>query len=287
MNDLSASFFDSLIDSLKILKRLYKYRCWDNEYHKALLTRSEIFFPPASKLDDPSETTVPLSFELGANDQLLQLAERVIRENEKGLTEDEIFNKAHERLSRLRNDSRQFQSFHEWEQRKKYSEFGIFSASEIYDSIAMWELYSDHHKGFCVGFRTDKLANFIQKVVRQHRIMPYPVEYYKSTPVLNPFELGTQGTLIKSLTIKSYEWDYQREYRLVLIGTAGKSLNDADRNIVLDDDIFTEVILGANISREHEEEIIAILKGRPSRINLRKAELVRDEQQISIYDITY
>ncbi len=270
-------FYQTLITNLQQLNRLYKYRCWDNEYHRTLLTRSEIFFPPASKLDDPSETKVPISFEEGTDDQLLQMAIRIIRETEKFLPQDQVLYKAQNRLRQLRSDPSQFENFHAWEQQKKYCEFGIFSTSEIKSNTAMWFNYSDHHRGFCVGLRTDKLADYIQRSVKQHKIMPHPVEYYTDAPVLNPFEPGTDKALIKSLTIKSNKWAYQREHRLVLVGGVGKLMDHADRTIVLDDDIIAEVILGSDMSRKNEEEIISILKGRPNKVLLQKAELTKKE----------
>ena len=51
----------------------------------------------------------------------------------------------------------------------------------------------------------------------------------------------------------------------------------ADRTIVLDDDIIAEVILGSDMSRKNEEEIISILKGRPNKVLLQKAELTKKE----------
>ena len=42
---------------------LYKYRDWNNEYHKKIITNQELFFPSFESLNDPFDGKLPFMFD--------------------------------------------------------------------------------------------------------------------------------------------------------------------------------------------------------------------------------
>ena len=88
--------------------------------------------------------------------------------------------------------------------------FGILSLTETPDNLLMWSHYGDSHKGVVLGF--DDAHSFF----RGAEIVPglsrlNSVEYNQKRPVLSP---STQNNP-KVFLMKSPEWAYEREWRLV------------------------------------------------------------------------
>jgi hypothetical protein len=63
-------------------QKLYKYRCWGDEYpnHKRLLTDNELFFASAGKFNDPFEFAVSPCFELATPEQELKGLMQLLKE---------------------------------------------------------------------------------------------------------------------------------------------------------------------------------------------------------------
>ena len=45
-------------------KTLLKYRDWNNEYHRNLLTKQEIYFAKPSEFNDPFDGNIPIRWDL-------------------------------------------------------------------------------------------------------------------------------------------------------------------------------------------------------------------------------
>jgi len=164
----------------------------------------------------------------------------------------------------------------------KYNNFGIFSLTEVRDSILMWSHYAESHEGFCVGFNAQKLDTFRRSYWNKTRaLIDYvQVEYHEEVPILNPSEMKNEEVVKRQITIKSSDWKYEKEHRFILIGETNKS-------VLLPDGIVSEVILGCRMPPEHKDKIIGVLRQRATRIRLFQAREKRDRFGLDFLEIDY
>ena len=212
---------------------LYKYRCWSDKYkyHKRLLTHNALFFASARRFNDPFEFSV---------------APR----NNSAVPESESFRHQHQEMM--------------------YNDFGICSLVVDRGSILMWSHYANGHQGFCVGFNHSKLLELFDRHAEDDRLIDdHPIEYCVDYPIVNPHDLDDVALAQRLLTIKSSDWGYEKEHRLILVG-------ETDKEIILDDGTIAEVILGCRMPPEHKDEIIGVLRQRATRIRLFQAREKRE-----------
>ncbi len=254
------------IDILKI-PSVYKYRDWQYAEHNRMLTHNEIHFTSARQFNDPFDTTIPLRYDVGSKDQVIEWCKKHIKLDNPDLNEREAERKA----VSLTHDpyfikQLQVRANQEFENRKN-DYFGIFSVSENNNNILMWSHYSNKHRGFCVGFDVKKLMLFFGNLFKSEEslnVIPCNVIYSQDYPILNPYTMDPSVLIMRSLTYKSMDWSYEKEFRLLLI-------DGTDRSFILPEGIIKKVILGCKMSKKHEEEISEILKQKNKIIELMKA----------------
>lgn len=90
---------------------------------------------------------------------------------------------------------------------------GVSCLSESDSSLLMWAHYADHHRGFCVEYD-------LLEINRILKFTAVPVIYSTQRTCfdfLNPqsIEEDAQKLLVQSLTSKSPEWSYEKEWRII------------------------------------------------------------------------
>ena len=144
---------------------------------------------------------------------------------------------------------------------------GITCFTESDDSLLMWSHYANNHSGMCVEYD-------LMKINEQLRFSPVPVVYggervRLSTIDQDSFEAESKKVLIESLTSKSQEWSYEREWRIIRDDGACGSKWEPDKNGALLEMVRPiSIILGCMAKPELEEEIKAHCN--KERINLYK-----------------
>lgn len=240
--------------NLKFPEIVYKYRSWQNKCHKNLLLYNELFFASPKDFNDPFDCRIPPNYIDLSEEEKEQYFNDFIKDrvdkNQPG--NDQLISNFRKRL----DDKKEFQKEVEkttFGCQDKY--YGIISLSCKWNSILMWSIYSDSHKGFCVGFWEEKL----RKYGLAGRIKE--VSYDNKFPDLKPFVARTAEDMIKPIFIqlftKSNEWQFENEYRLVYNYFDNEPL-PFERLIYIPDDIFAEVTLGINIPESDRKEIIKI-----------------------------
>ena len=145
----------------------------------------------------------------------------------------------------------------------------------------MWSHYANGHQGFCVGFDYSKLLELFDRYADDDRLIDdHPIEYCGNYPILNPYEMDDVTLVQRLLTIKSSDWAYEKEHRLILVG-------ETDKEIILDEGTIVEVILGCRMSSEHKDEIITVLRQRPTRVRLFQAKEKRKRFGLDFLEIDY
>jgi hypothetical protein len=211
---------------------------------------------------------------LGNEEQIVELRKQDLKELEPGIDENEADRIARDWVREKLIRDPYFLDEQSYTETKENDIYGVFSLTEKSDDILMWSHYSNKHRGFCVGFDVIALLNFFGGLLEKGPdwyITPCSIKYTLDYPILNPFKMEGFETIIKSLTLKSREWAYEREYRFLMMVEADTSLKDTDRLINLPEGIITKVILGCMISKEDKEEIIGIIETRKNKIELLQA----------------
>jgi hypothetical protein len=225
---------------------LYKYRDWDDGYHRRLLVNNEVYFATPRQFNDPFDCAIPFRYD------------------EKDLTEENIFKKAlalgkkayphlddtklHELAYKSQQEKRVFDT-HVLEKQDKErqehfnQEFCVLSLTTKRENFLMWSHYSKSHSGFCVGFNSAKLYH-------QSRGQLGPVIYSVEFPKFGLFDHHMEH-FIKYVYHKSTIWEYEQEYRLLKEKKYGQVVN-------VTNDTIEEIILGTKMKQENKNKILDI-----------------------------
>jgi hypothetical protein len=225
---------------------LYKYRDWNNPFHKRILTENEIYFASADQFNDPFDASLPFTYnpeELTDANILAKLIE--IRRLSFPLeSEEESINHAKERMTEVDFKSQEyFESMYPYLRKSLHEKVGIFSMTRSRDNLLMWAHYANCHKGFCVGIKKSAL-----------NIIPFVqllrVEYSNKFPSRALFlnDEDQNKFLLEILTTKSTHWKYEREYRLL-------AMLNTKTTFKLSNDYITEIIFGTSMTDKAKEEI--------------------------------
>lgn len=131
---------------------------------------------------------------------------------------------------------------------------GVSCLSESENSLLMWAHYANNHRGFCVEYdllEINRILNF--SVI--------PVIYSEERTCFDFFNLQTieKDTLklfIQSLTSKSPEWSYEKEWRIIRDqGACGDKWNADKKGALLDMVQPSSIILGCAVQPEFEQEV--------------------------------
>ena len=131
---------------------------------------------------------------------------------------------------------------------------GVSCLTEADDSLLMWAHYANNHRGICVEYDLMEINSVLN-------FTAIPVVYSKERSCFNFFdpssiEKDTLKLFIHSLTSKSPEWDYEKEWRIIRDKAACSFHWNADKKGALLDMIQPRSItLGCMAQPEYEQEI--------------------------------
>ena len=133
---------------------------------------------------------------------------------------------------------------------------GISCLSESDDSLLMWAHYANNHHGMCVEYD-------LMEINRKLQFTPVPIVYSAERvcySTLNPDTLDKDAIalLIRSLTSKSEEWSYEREWRIIRDdGACGDQWDAEKKGALLDMIAPSSIILGCATEPETEKSVRA------------------------------
>jgi len=131
---------------------------------------------------------------------------------------------------------------------------GVSCLTEADDSLLMWAHYANNHRGICVEYDLMEINSVLN-------FTAIPVVYSKERSCFNFFdpssiEKDTLKLFIHSLTSKSPEWDYEKEWRIIRDKAACSFHWNADKKGALLDMIQPRSItLGCMAQPEYEQEV--------------------------------
>lgn len=205
--------------------------------YKIIQIRKDFFIKPKLRLtqrlalNDPFECLPPA-------EQVANLYQRIFSEFKKNGRDIGSF----ERIGDYINSS-------ESEQLYQYTNlndgYGIVSLCQELHSIVMWSHYGNMHKGIAIEIDTKKISlkNSLQHSEFKHspKSAPQPVIYSKSRQLNDPGGY-TFNHLFDSFFLKSDEWSYEKEFRIV------SELSNADE-VLIDKSVWLK------FTKEYEDYI--------------------------------
>jgi hypothetical protein len=222
---------------------LYKYRSWEDNYHRRIITHQEIYFAQPSSFNDPFDGNIPIRWDLLPYEDCFQKNLELVQM----LQKDEPLH-LQKLVAKRITDSKQLwhpdtikrespQDIEKWDRI-----IGLLSLSEKRDDILMWSHYSNFHKGFVVGFHTNSLLNhydfdFIGKI-----------KYQEDYPLISGHN-DTDERFKKKFFTKSSAWSYENEWRL-------SKNHITNRIIKLKKESFAEIVIGCQMGQSEKTKII-------------------------------
>ena len=214
----------------KFPKTVYKYRSWNDVFHRALLYENQVYLSSPKHFNDPFDCQIyPNIYLLDTDEKKQKYAHELVDMNMSTILklnqhpEEKFFEIMRELIVDL--ESHQIKTerylFEIYNQ-----QFGVLSLSGIWNSILMWSHYADYHKGFCVGFNEEALRK------SGHFGRGGKVQYKSKFPQFYPgfSYLNNQDETLKRYFVvthtKALKWSYEKEYRLLKIFNAMNHLKN-------------------------------------------------------------
>ena len=144
------------------------------------------------------------------------------------------------------------------------SNFKLCSLSQINDNKLMWSHYTQEYRGICVGYKFLYLPNYVGKS---------KVKYQNT----NLSEKDIFNCILDYWTVKSEDWEYEQEVRLLHYGDEQKIHYTFDVSEAIEKNIIALQIESITFGLKFQHEasikpiILEIEKKQKSKINLFKA----------------
>jgi hypothetical protein len=236
---------------------VYKYRDWNNDFHKSILTKNQIYLASPKDFNDPFDCRITTNYSLLKDADIPAYVQKEVLPQlaymkRMRMNVDEQMKSFETRL----RDREKFQKESDTIELDGLDDHtGVLALSARWNSILMWGHYGNCHTGFCVGFNEEFLRN--SALFGKGGM----VHYSNSYPELKPNPVKTQEWAMevsfKKTHSKAKDWSYEEEYRLSSTKYPERFSNE-DRIITLPDNYYAEIILGLKISEDHKKEIMKI-----------------------------
>lgn len=237
---------------------LFKYRNWDDRFHRRLITRLEMFLAPPSSFNDPFDCRIQTRWELMSEEDCFRKNLEIVKAWPTTLSEIDQVNLAwkitHEKQlwhpDKVRKEDEN--TFNEWDRLA-----GLISLTASHDNILMWSHYAGSHTGICVGLRTEQLIeneafDFIDKVV-----------YYDDYPMISAFD-DIEQRFYKKMFSKAKGWDYEEEYRIT-------KMHVKKRIVRITENTFKSIYIGCMANNKKTEAIKSTIKDHLADVEIFKA----------------
>jgi len=237
---------------------IYKFRDWEKEFHKSILTKRELYFAQPHTLNDPYDVRPPYNFIVPEID--VEAARKRIWEAgryfEPDMPEELLKEEVEYRLKSILSDPVKYFKANRMNyvlDSSRYDTIGVLSFCLAFDNEPMWAHYGNNSNGFAIGFNTVKLARALNCTVGLVEYNDEPLDFYIMRE--NP------GMLEKELFRKSNKWKSEQEVRFLTLGVGLYR----ERTNIFPAEAVEEIVFGINTTAGVQKEIIvAVSKTMPA-----------------------
>jgi len=252
---------------LKIPTVLYKYRDWSDKYHKKLILELSIYLSAPSDFEDPLDCKNPIRYDLLTDKEILDIYFNQSKNKNPEFSYHQHFQWAWNWFlnSPLRDPIQRNEI--ETNAAIEFNErFGVFSLTADPLNVSMWNKYSNQKKGFCVGYNSKLLFDFLGGGGE--------VIYCDNLPILKPFEEFVIQRH-KQIFFKETKWNFEKEYRTHKFWPT--RVTKIERNILIPKECLNEVIFGPEIENNHRIEIEEFVNVNLPHVNMKNTKIENGE----------
>lgn len=239
---------ETSFDELELPDVIYKYRSWTNPYHLQIITNKVLYMSSPSEFNDPHDCKNAVRYDSLTDKDIFSIYLYYSKKDHKDWSRERHRSFAREwvRQTPLRDPAyilemqqEYFNDFH--------SHFGVLSLTANPYNDQMWTSYSDDHQGFCIGFNTKMLFEYLGG--------GGVVNYYDTLPIILPAPLHSyEQQHILQVFSKLRQWEYEQEYRTHKFYPTGATPNQ--RLISVPPQAFKEIIFGNRMPDAIKEQIL-------------------------------
>lgn len=250
--------------------KFYKYRSMADDsagWVERTVLHDEIYFSPASKLNDPFELRPSFSLDASPDEQRKDFV-RMSRKFDPHLAERERSDEADRVVAaslaegEIGNTERIIQAMHA---QAIIAQVGLYCVSTKCDDILMWAHYADSHRGICLEF--DGMSPLMAHAQE--------VSYVDDRVPINPYKDSQDVMMSKALLTKSRHWRYESEWRLCSYERGPGLASFRPQNL-------TGIVIGAMASRATIDAVQQWQQQRRKPLNIYRAFISPNKFELNI-----
>ena len=228
---------------------LYKYRNWEEDNHKRVLTHNELFFAPPDSFDDEFDCKIPIRYDLLTDKEIYEKYLYFSKKENPHFNREQHRQRAREWQKKgLLRDKKRLEDLNKDFLKKINNALGVLSLTAIPDNYEMWNSrYANDGKGFCVGFKTIPLFEFSPDFGGGGE-----VAYSDELPIIKETDSFKKKHSLQIYS-KLRKWESEKEYRLI-------TSNVQNRQTMIPNEFFAEIIIGERMPDKMKNEIIELAK---------------------------
>lgn len=228
---------------------VYKYRDFNDDFHKRIITHQEIYFAKPSEFPDPYDCKYKIDrdFIKNENNRRKFYAEQLGINNLFHPQINDLINENPITNKLIEDKEVEFQKFIN-------HSYGIFSVSLDYRNQHLWEMFGGNNKGFCVGLDFQGILPLNQGT--KGRVKYKEIEQLPKSKVLNyDNDCEMINYVFDLLLTLPIDFIDEREYRMKRTFS-----NDSERKIKISKNHIKSIILGRKMTAAQREEIIELIE---------------------------
>ncbi|MBV7270561.1 DUF2971 domain-containing protein, partial [Winogradskyella luteola] len=247
------------LDDIEFPEVLYKYRSWNNEFNKRFITKREVFMASPDMFEDRLDCKIPVRYDLMTPEQAKQVYTRISK-LDNTLSRQQKRKRVRQLLDRKEYLDPEFNANYQKIYFSGYFErLGVLSLTAENCLESMWNKYADNGKGFCVGYNSRILFEYLGGGGK--------VEYVNELPTILPDPIMSREEIRwKQVYFKEKKWEFEKEYRTQKFWEIPATISD--RQIILPRDAFNCVILGNNMSSDEKNDITQAIENEIGKIKI-------------------
>lgn len=248
---------------------VYKYRGWQQDNHKRLLTHREIWFSHPFKLNDPLDVRPETVFDVNEfqDPRYFQKLLDSVSEIHPELTSDRDKRTVAENQWELtkQNPAMVTENLKNWNVvEKNFDPYGVFSTGMDELSEKTWMEYGQEHCGYCVGFDTVELC--------RQMLCGYGYVTYSDAPYPYSFFKEIMDRDLDALYLKKTKWRDEKEFRFITV-RVGRGF---DRLQAFKVKAVKEILLGSKMTAGDKDQVLKIINEKyPKDVSV--FETIRDK----------
>lgn len=246
---------------------LFKFREF-NENHIKALVDNQLWFSTGDCFNDPFDCSVNLPMIWASEDSLLQY---VIHNTEittllldNGKTQNQVKNVIDKLLEMImKNPEHVHDRSMDVYRSLLVDHMGkllILCLCQDVTNNLMWSHYAAHHTGFCIEFNREKLFNATD--LYHHAEVNYKSQPYDILKNLKRKGDNRPHPVTQACFIKSPEWNYENEYRLIHKDTSSYLETKYSKPVEYEPNCVESIYFGMNAKQDDIEKLCEELKGR-------------------------